>query len=199
MFVGRDRNGTPRYAHVRGTADTFRQDITGSDKSYPFRYEGNGNQLFVFEAPIDLLSFICLYPQDWKNRSYLALGGVSGKALDRFLSCLLYTSPWECQTLPGRLGRSSSPHRLALLCRLRRQDVCPPYQQRQAYFSIYPVSYTHLDVYKRQIQLRDVNTANFTMMDSESTDVYKRQGPDWEKGRWKPRGTNGRNALYPRR
>ena len=86
VFVGRDRNGTPRYAHVRGTADTFRQDITGSDKSYPFRYEGNSNQLFVFEAPIDLLSFICLYPQDWQTRSYLALGGVSGKALDRFLS-----------------------------------------------------------------------------------------------------------------
>ena len=86
VFVGRDRSGTPRYAHVRGTADTFRQDITGSDKSYPFRYEGNGNQLFVFEAPIDLLSFICLYPQDWQTRSYLALGGVSGKALDRFLA-----------------------------------------------------------------------------------------------------------------
>ena len=86
VFVGRDRSGTPRYAHVRGTADTFRQDITGSDKSYPFRYEGNSNQLFVFEAPIDLLSFICLYPQDWQTRSYLALGGVSGKALDRFLS-----------------------------------------------------------------------------------------------------------------
>ena len=29
---------------------------------------------------------ICLYPQDWQSRSYLALGGVSGKALDRFLS-----------------------------------------------------------------------------------------------------------------
>ena len=86
VFVGRDRSGTPRYAHVRGTADPFRQDIAGSDKSYPFRYEGNGNQLFVFEAPIDLLSFICLYPQDWQKRNYLALGGVSGKALDRFLS-----------------------------------------------------------------------------------------------------------------
>ena len=86
VFVGRDRSGTPRYAHVRGTADPFRQDIAGSDKSYPFHYEGNGNQLFVFEAPIDLLSFICLYPQDWQTRSYLALGGVSGKALDRFLS-----------------------------------------------------------------------------------------------------------------
>ena len=86
VFVGRDRSGTPRYAHVRGTQESFRQDIAGSDKSYPFRYEGNGSQLFVFEAPIDLLSFICLYPQDWQTRSYLALGGVSGKALDRFLS-----------------------------------------------------------------------------------------------------------------
>ena len=86
VFVGRDRSGTPRYAHVRGTADPFRQDIAGSDKSYPFHYEGNGNQLFVFEAPIDLLSFICLYPHEWQIRNYLALGGVSGKALDRFLS-----------------------------------------------------------------------------------------------------------------
>ena len=59
VFVGRDRSGTPRYAHVRGTADSFRQDIAGSDKSYPFHYEGNSNQLFIFEAPIDLLSFIC--------------------------------------------------------------------------------------------------------------------------------------------
>ena len=33
VFVGRDRSGTPRYAHVRGTADPFRQDIAGSDKS----------------------------------------------------------------------------------------------------------------------------------------------------------------------
>ena len=73
VFVGRDRSGTPRYAHVRGTADSFRQDIAGSDKSYPFRYEGNGNHLFVFEAPIDLLSFICLYPQDWQSRSYANL------------------------------------------------------------------------------------------------------------------------------
>ena len=38
VFVGRDRSGTPRYAHVRGTQESFRQDIAGSDKSYPFRY-----------------------------------------------------------------------------------------------------------------------------------------------------------------
>ena len=51
---------------------------------------------------------------------------------------------FRSQTLPGRLGRSSSPHGLALLCRLRRQDVCPPYQQRQAYFSIYLLSLIHI-------------------------------------------------------
>lgn len=86
VFVGRDRNGTPRYAHVRGTAEPFRQDIAGSDKSYGFCYEGDGSQLFVFEAPIDLLSFLCLYPKDWQTRSYIALGGISGKAMEHFLS-----------------------------------------------------------------------------------------------------------------
>ena len=64
----RDQLASVSYTQLTGIAscgvavkaDPFRQDIAGSDKSYPFRYEGNGNQLFVFEAPIDLLSFICL-------------------------------------------------------------------------------------------------------------------------------------------
>ena len=60
--------------------------MAGSDKSYGFCHQGEGGQIFVFEAPIDLLSFLCLYPKDWKSRSYLSLGGVSGKALERFLS-----------------------------------------------------------------------------------------------------------------
>ncbi len=37
--------------------------------------------LFVFEAPIDLLSFLCLFKKDWQKQSYLALGGVGEKAL----------------------------------------------------------------------------------------------------------------------
>lgn len=86
IFVGRDRNGTPRYAHAKGTTENFRQDKAGSRKNHPFRYEGSGTQLFVFEAPIDLLSFICLYPKDWQTRSYISLGGVSGVALEGFLS-----------------------------------------------------------------------------------------------------------------
>ena len=86
VFVGTDANDIPRYAHCRGTADKFRMDVTGSDKSYGFCYRGKGTELYVFEAPIDLLSHIALFSAGWEEHSYLSLGGVSPKALERFLS-----------------------------------------------------------------------------------------------------------------
>ena len=86
VFVGRDEDGVPRYAHQRGTAGSFRLDVKGSDKAFNFCYRGEGERLFVFEAPIDLLSFLCLFKKDWQKQSYLALGGVGEKALLRFLS-----------------------------------------------------------------------------------------------------------------
>ena len=87
IFVGRDADGIPRYAHCRGTGEIkYRGDVAGSDKSYGFSHRGTDNQLFVFEATIDLLSFIQLFPKDWKKRSYLSLGGVSSMALMAFLS-----------------------------------------------------------------------------------------------------------------
>ena len=86
VFVGRDESGIPRYAHQRGTAGSFRLDVKGSDKAFNFCYRGEDERLFVFEAPIDLLSFLCLFKKDWQKQSYLALGGVGEKALLRFLS-----------------------------------------------------------------------------------------------------------------
>ena len=86
VFVGRDESGIPRYAHQRGTAGSFRLDVKGSDKAFNFCYRGEGERLFVFEAPIDLLSFLCLFKKEWQKQSYLALGGVGEKALLRFLS-----------------------------------------------------------------------------------------------------------------
>ena len=87
VFVGRDADGIPRYAHCRGTSEIkYRGDVAGSDKSCGFCHRGMDNQLFVFEAAIDLLSFIQLFPKDWKKRSYLSLGGISGVALRAFLS-----------------------------------------------------------------------------------------------------------------
>ena len=86
VFVGRDEDGVPRYAHQRGTAGNFRLDVKGSDKAFNFCYRGEGEKLFVFEAPVDLLSFLCLFKKDWQKHSYLSLGGVGEKALVRFLS-----------------------------------------------------------------------------------------------------------------
>ena len=87
IFVGRDADGIPRYAHCRGTGEMkYRGDVAGSDKAFGFCHRGTDNQLFVFEAAIDLLSFIQLFPKDWKKRSYLSLGGVSSVALMSFLS-----------------------------------------------------------------------------------------------------------------
>ena len=87
VFVGRDADGIPRYAHCRGTGEIkYRGDVAESDKSCGFSHRGTDNQLFVFEAAIDLLSFIQLFPKDWNKRSYLSLGGISGVALMAFLS-----------------------------------------------------------------------------------------------------------------
>lgn len=84
VFVGRDRSGTPRYAHVRGTADPFRQDIAGSDKSYPFHYEGNGNQLFVFEAPIDLCPLSAFIRRTGRQGATLPWAAFQAKPLTVF-------------------------------------------------------------------------------------------------------------------
>ena len=86
VFVGRDADGHPRYASSRGIREKFRQDAAGAEKAFGFAHRGTDKQLLVFEAPIDLLPFIELFPKNWQQHNYLSLGGVSGKALQQFLS-----------------------------------------------------------------------------------------------------------------
>ena len=86
VFVGRDADGHPRYTSSRGIHEKFRQDAAGAEKAFGFAHRGTDKQLLVFEAPIDLLSFIELFPKNWQQHNYLSLGGVSGKALQQFLS-----------------------------------------------------------------------------------------------------------------
>ena len=86
VFVGRDADGHPRYASNRGINEKFRQDAAGAEKAFGFAHRGTDKQLLVFEAPIDQLSFIELFPKNWQQHNYLSLGGVSGKALRQFLS-----------------------------------------------------------------------------------------------------------------
>ncbi|CUN66049.1 toprim domain-containing protein [Flavonifractor plautii] len=40
-----------------------------------------GGLLYVFEAPMDLLSFLTLYPDRWQEHSYVALCGTGGQAV----------------------------------------------------------------------------------------------------------------------
>lgn len=97
VFVGRDSEGNPRYASWRNAgAEQLRGDVSGSQKEYGFKSlsfwdedkqrKRLARKLYVFESPIDLLSFITLYPKYWHENHYLSLGGVSAKALKTFLS-----------------------------------------------------------------------------------------------------------------
>ena len=124
VFVGRDADGHPRYASNRGINEKFRQDAAGAEKAFGFAHRGTDKQLLVFEAPIDLLSFIELFPKNWQQHNYLSLGGVSGKALRQFLSerpdvervflCLDADKAGEdaCKRLTGLLPDSVSVTRI---------------------------------------------------------------------------------------
>ena len=124
IFVGRDADGHPRYASSRGIQEKFRQDLAGAEKAFSFAHRGTDKQLLVFEAPIDLLSFIELFPKNWQQHNYLSLGGVSGKALRQFLSerpdvervflCLDADKAGEdaCKRLAGLLPDSVSVTRI---------------------------------------------------------------------------------------
>ena len=84
VFVGADEDGVPRQAHKRGTATfgkSFRQTVEGSDTKYSFSHFGKSNKLFVFEAPIDMLSYLTLYPENWQKHSYIAMNGVYENAV----------------------------------------------------------------------------------------------------------------------
>lgn len=84
VFVGADENGVPRQAHKCGTTTfgkSFRQTVEGSDTKYSFAHFGESGKLFIFEAPIDMLSYLTLYPENWQEHSYIAMNGVYENAV----------------------------------------------------------------------------------------------------------------------
>ena len=84
VFVGRDKEQNPRYAAMRGTDENrYRGEARGSEKAYGFGHIGTDEKLFVFESPIDLLSYITAVSEEWEKHSYISLGGLSEKAMKR--------------------------------------------------------------------------------------------------------------------
>jgi hypothetical protein len=84
VFVGKDKNRIPRHAHKKSTSiddSSFRGNVTGSDARYSFHHIGKSERIYVFEAPIDMLSFITINPEGWAQHSYVSLCSISPKAL----------------------------------------------------------------------------------------------------------------------
>lgn len=81
IFVGTDEEGIPRHIHRRGTQGSFKQTDAGSKAEYSFHHDGDSDTLYVFEAPIDMLAFITLHFDNWKQHSYVALCSVSERAI----------------------------------------------------------------------------------------------------------------------
>lgn len=120
VFVGYDENNDVKFAEAKPTAQyttnketgeqekTYARNVYGSDKRYSFnvpadksKFPQTSDILYVFEAPVDLLSHCTLYlmdekrkaaaegrkhdPDAWKNVNRLSLSGCSDVALKSYL------------------------------------------------------------------------------------------------------------------
>lgn len=111
VFVGYDSNGKPRHAHKRGTvtSNSYKGNVAGSQPEFSFHWYGTSDKIFLFEAPIDMLSYISMQKAKdlqevstredelkynktferelaaaacrWKNHSYAASCSVSDRVL----------------------------------------------------------------------------------------------------------------------
>ena len=111
VFVGYDSSGKPRHAHKRGTvtSNAYKGNVAGSQPEFSFHWHGTSDKLFLFEAPIDMLSYISMQKAKdlqkvltrenelkynktlerelavaacrWKNHSYAASCSVSDRVL----------------------------------------------------------------------------------------------------------------------
>ena len=87
VFVGKDKNGIPKHAHKKGSgkANKYRMNQAGSDMRYTFNWRGISDTVYVFEAPIDMLSYINLHRDKWYEDTYIAACSVSDKSLMQLL------------------------------------------------------------------------------------------------------------------
>lgn len=143
VFVGRDREGNPRYAALRGTGTDFIGDANGSDKNYSFSIpaEGTSGKVHLFESAIDLLSYatwLKMDGQDWRAEHLLSLAGVyqpAGEierskvpaALTRFLKEYPEIGEVELHLDNDRTGRRAAKAiQTVLPSQYRTRDKPPP-------------------------------------------------------------------------
>lgn len=83
VFVGYDKEAVPRHANMRGTGSesTFKGNAPYVTPEYSFHWTGKSKYICLFEAPIDMLSFISMHKKNWQSHSYAAACCVSDKVL----------------------------------------------------------------------------------------------------------------------
>ena len=88
VFVGYDSNGKPRHAHKRGTVtnNPYKGNAAGSQPEFSFHWHGTSDKIYLFEAPIDMLSYISMHKENWKEHSYAASCSVSDRVLFQCLN-----------------------------------------------------------------------------------------------------------------
>lgn len=97
VFVGYDDNREPASAFLRGSNEyaPFKMLVEGSQAEYGFTLPGTNSRLFIFESPIDLLSYMTLKnirnPLYFDNRRdhYLSCNGL------KYLPILYYLSTYH--------------------------------------------------------------------------------------------------------
>lgn len=114
VFVGYDQDGIAHHAHKRGTnsQSSYKGNQDGSRPEFSFHWCGQSNRLYFFEAPIDLLSYISMHKENWKDHSYAAACGVSDHALWQMMKdhpdinhvCLCFDNDEAGQTASQRIA-----------------------------------------------------------------------------------------------
>ena len=89
VFVAKDKSGTPKFASMRGVFDkkgkVFKCDVAGNDKRHGFHTVNmESHRIIVFEAAIDLLSYMTLFPAE--KCTMVALGMLSDAPLETLLN-----------------------------------------------------------------------------------------------------------------
>ena len=139
VFVGRDENGVPRHAHKRSLnsfGKTFRINVEGSDPRCSFHHTGSSNRLYVFEAPIDLMSFL-----SWSRTRAFVLSASAWIMTRRVLrpaegwrssSTNMVMMTWGCSSPSTRTGTRTSRPGKDFPLRKRRSILSSLLLQRSA-------------------------------------------------------------------
>lgn len=83
VFVGYDKKGIPKHAHLKGSypGNKFKGTCAGSEPEYSFHHIGANEDIYLFESPVDMLSYMTMHYGENNGSSYAASCSVSDRVL----------------------------------------------------------------------------------------------------------------------